>query len=408
MIVEFYVEKWKCNGVSGDYTTLHLKIAERNLPNKVGLCVVSSNLVRGKFMNIILDTNAIRYLFEIKHNKVVQINLNKKTISSSKFLEICMNAKTISVMSESYFELFFQSYKSTKNINDFAEIYQFLNEFARNNKQELFIINQKDAFYFDSEKFAKTYNNKDNLFLSDYLPIRVENESKIMCSLIYGINYALFATIFDSIYDVDFGMDFWKKINKFIQTEVSNLYKKYYIDLAIDINDFETEIDKMIFEVFIFVNQQIKMLKELSEKTEISIPDVNVENSGSKYIKKLFAKLNNRTNVILNQLGKSPQELYKYNLNEYLSELKSEKNFSELQILYYREICEQFIQERKIRKNDIIDCSIISSLNVKDEIFTKYKEPKFLFITFDKFLFRFCRDNRIMFDEEQYNSLFAG
>lgn len=184
--------------------------------------------------------------------------------------------------------------------------------------------------------------------------------------------------------------------------------KKYYIDLAIDINDFETEIDKMIFEVFIFVNQQIKMLKELSEKTEISILDVNVENSGSKYIKKLFAKLNNRTNVILNQLGKSPQELYKYNLNEYLSELKSEKNFSELQILYYREICEQFIQERKIRKNDIIDCSIISSLNVNDEIFTKYKEPKFLFITFDKFLFRFCSANRIMFDEEQYNSLFAG
>ena len=81
--------------------------------------------------DLILDTNAYRYLFDIKNGGNPTINVNGKLISNDKFVEFCGKCENLYITGETLFELFWQSIEKDNAVDDFVNKYSFMKRFKQ-------------------------------------------------------------------------------------------------------------------------------------------------------------------------------------------------------------------------------------------------------------------------------------
>lgn len=349
-------------------------------------------------MNIILDTNAIKYFYQIKTGESVNICLNGKKINNNKFVNLCENAQAIFVMSESYFELFFQSYKKERNLTEFESIDRILSQSIKNNGGTIYTINDTEGFYFDINKLVHSINYGEEIHLNDYIGTRIEQEKKLMHIVILVIIYALTCVVFDCVCDVCFPKEYIGKVQGYIKQELEKLYVQYYIDMELEIKEFEKELDALIYDVLIIINNNIDIFSAIKKNTVL--PHTNGYKSGAEYTAKLLKNLKK----FAKEIGrKSATEMFEEKLDEFIYKLKEEKGYTSLKIDYLKYLCKSFAKGRRIKKNDITDYAMITSLDIKEVVFQNMNIEETVFISFDNYVNAFCKDKGILYREDIFD-----
>mgnify|MGYP002584731568 CR=1 FL=1 len=82
--------------------------------------------------NILLDTNAFIYLMRNEKECSNTISLENRQINESKFYDECKNANYLFITSQTLYEIFWQSIKKTKKIDQFAYYYDQIIKFKNN------------------------------------------------------------------------------------------------------------------------------------------------------------------------------------------------------------------------------------------------------------------------------------
>ena len=84
-----------------------------------------------KNKNILLDTNAFIYLMRNEKECSNTISLENRQINESKFYDECKNANYLFITSQTLYEIFWQSIKKTKKIDQFAYYYDQIIKFNK-------------------------------------------------------------------------------------------------------------------------------------------------------------------------------------------------------------------------------------------------------------------------------------
>lgn len=349
---------------------------------------------------VLLDTNALRYLDQIINQRSVPDKIMGKRFDNEKFLEFVLQSEYVLLSSESLFELFLQSYWNTQNIEQFCVTYQSI--LSRIGKSRLRIINSREL-YFDLEKLSKSIKESTVIRIEDYISPRISHEHQLMMELCWLIICTISDTIFELIEDkciVDVNEANVNYIKSDISNNVRDLYSRYY-NKTIDNKQFQSKLDELlkewitnrlvtILDIIIICNPNRAIPKEIIEIEKTS--------SGATYCKSFFSNLskyyNNASKIFNQELDRNIQ-------------LRNPR-LQGVPLSYMKVICKNFLVGRKIQKNDIVDCSI---LTVLDEKTVSLNQTGFDFdfqdinlITFDKFLYKFSKDNDYGFVEDFYNS----
>lgn len=316
-------------------------------------------------MNVILDTNAIKYYYQIKQGENINIKLNGKQINNDNFVKLCEDARNVFVMSESYFELFFQSYKKDKDLTEVINVYNYLCSSIKKKGNRFCIINDTEGFYFDMKKLIYSVNNGEKVELNDYIGKRVELESELMYRILMIVNYSVIGIVFDNIYDVNFPQNYWEGLFDYIKQELENLYNKYYIEEMIGIKEFEKELDALIYDVLSKVNNNINVLAEIFDNDD-TLPHIRGDKCGAEYTAKLIKNLNS---IAKKKYNESSMKKFEQNVDDFLKALKEKKQYSSLKVDYLKYLCMEFAKGRKIKKNDIPDYAMVTSFDTFGEVF---------------------------------------
>lgn len=348
---------------------------------------------------IVLDTNAFRYLYQVIANEDTPLQIMGKRFDKEKYLEFVSSSEYILLPSESLFELFLQSYWNIQSVNLFCITYQSI--LNRIGKQHVRIFNSRDL-YFDIEKLSKLTIENEMINISDYICPRVCYEYKIMIELCWLIICAVSDMLFELFEDVSIdGINdaSQNSIKDSIMRNVKYLYDKYYTK-EITNKQFQSELDKL-FEELIRERLEIVLLMIKVCNSSIVIPneifEIEKTESGATYCKNLVSVLSKKCNKVI--------EIFNCEVERNI-ELRKDK-LQSISLTYMMEICKLFITGRKIRKNDIIDCSILTIFDYRNE-FENQTGSEFDFydislITFDKFVYRFSKEHNCGFKKEFYD-----
>ena len=112
-----------------------------------------------KNKNILLDTNAFIYLMRNEKECSNTISLENRQINESNFYDECKNANYLFITSQTLYEIFWQSIKKTKKIDQFAYYYDQIIKFKNKYNVKFSILNDTDG-EFELRLFEDQY--KDN------------------------------------------------------------------------------------------------------------------------------------------------------------------------------------------------------------------------------------------------------
>lgn len=348
---------------------------------------------------ILLDTNACRYLYQVITNEDTPLKIMGKRFNKEKYLEFVSSSEYVLLPSESLFELFLQSYWNTQSIKLFCITYQSI--LNRIGKQHVRIFNSR-YLYFDIEKLSKLTVENKMINIPDYIYPRVCYEYKIMIELCWLIICAVSDMLFELFEDVsidEMNDASQNSIKDRIKRNVKDLYDEYYAN-KITNKQFQSELDKL-FEELIRERLMIVlfMIKACKPNTVISneIFEIEKTESGATYCKNLVSVLSKKCNKVI--------EIFNCEVERNIK-LRKDK-LQRVSLTYMTEICKLFITGRKIRKNDIIDCSILTIFDDRNE-FENQTGSEFDFqdislITFDKFVYQFSKEHNCGFKKDFYD-----
>lgn len=357
---------------------------------------------------IILDTNAVRYFYQIEccNGEGVQDKVMKKYhFNKQKYVQFLRTVSSISIPATTKFELFFQAYR--KGEPDLLVKY---NELTQRYKEtygiDIFILNPADPeLKYDQKQLAEDL--KRGLIQTElYIKPRIEREVALM----QGLFITLIGTLSDLVY-TDLEIDknaaelIFGVINSQMYCRLHELYNQYYLDeqLKMSIDDVDKRIDEILLDSirnsFIFMNA--KMSKEYPQSSiEKETVSYNASSTG-EYLK------------VLLQLGtKYTQNDYLLSLDKTLNELRLTKDFAETEIGYFRYLLQNALNgaKRIVHKNDIADYIIITMLSEKVTLKVlegNGKKEELKLITFDKKMHEFSKQNNVMYDETIYGEFLS-
>ena len=110
--------------------------------------------------NIILDTNAFIYLMRNEKECSNTISLENRQINESKFYDECKNANYLFITSQTLYEIFWQSIKKTKKIDQFAYYYDQIIKF-KNKYYQPYLDNELKCFKPKTEVLVINAFNND-------------------------------------------------------------------------------------------------------------------------------------------------------------------------------------------------------------------------------------------------------
>lgn len=353
---------------------------------------------------IILDTNAVRYFYQIEccNGEGVRDKVMKKYyFDKQKICPIFANDSSISIPATTKFELFFQAYR--KGEPDLLVKY---NELTQHYKEaygiDIYIINPGvSELKYHQEQLAEDLKN-GLIQTEKYISPRIEHEVKLM----QGLFFTLIGTISDVVYkDLEIEESVAGLVSGLIWSQMYSrlydLYNKYYLDkeLHMSIDDVDKRIDEILLESIrnAFILMNIQMNKEHPESVIEEARVLYNASSTSEYLR------------VLLQIGtKYTQDDYLISLDRALNELRLEKDFAETEIEYFRYLLHNVLNGAKkiIHKNDIADYTIITMLNEKVTLRVlegNGKKEELKLVTFDKKMYEFSKKNNVMYDEEIYN-----
>ena len=349
---------------------------------------------------IILDTNAFRYFYQTISDDDMSINkiMNKK-LDKDKYLDFVLKSDYVLLTSESLFELFLQSYWNTGSIKQFCITYQSI---LRSIGNEHLRILKSVNIYFDIEKLSKSTKESAIINIDDYISPRACYEYRLMtelCWLIICSFSDMLFELFENISILEINVLSQKIIQEEIREKVKDLYDQYYMR-KIKNEQFKSKLDELLEELL--RKRTYVVLAMMNKcKPSITIPNeiLKIENtkSGAEYCKNVISFLS-KTNT-------GVREVFKSEVKENI-QLRKEKLMG-VSLSYMGNICEKFITGRKIQKNDIIDCSILTILDPKsislNQTGKEFDFQDIRLITFDKFVYRFSEENRCGFSKDFYD-----
>ena len=121
-----------------------------------------------KNKNILLDTNAFIYLMRNEKECSNTISLENRQINESNFYDECKNANYLFITSQTLYEIFWQSIKKTKKIDQFAYYYDQIIKFKNKYNVKFSILNDTDG-EFELRLFEDQY--KDDMNLNDAIKL---------------------------------------------------------------------------------------------------------------------------------------------------------------------------------------------------------------------------------------------
>lgn len=349
---------------------------------------------------IILDTNAFRYFYQTISDDDMSINkiMNKK-LDKDKYLDSVLKSDYVLLTSESLFELFLQSYWNTGSIKQFCIIYQSI--LNRIGKERLRIFNSY-KLYFDIEELSKSVKENKIVKIDDYISPRAYYEYILMTELCWLIICSFSDMLFELFGDIS-NPSINESNQNFIQGQikekVKDLYDQYYMRNNTN-EQFKSQLDELL-ENLLRCRLSIVLCMIKQYKTDIIIPDEIFEirntKGGADYCKNVIcflSQINGSVRAIFNSEVKRNIQLRKNNLME-------------VSLSYMGNICKNFIAGRKIQKNDIIDCSILTIFDPKsipeNQTGKEFDFQDIRLITFDKFVYRFSEENRCGFNKDFYD-----
>lgn len=348
---------------------------------------------------IILDTNAFRYLYQVIASEDTPLQIMGKRFDKDKYLEFISGSEYVLLPSEALFELFLQSYWNTQSVKQFCITYQSI--LNRIGKQHVRIFNSRNL-YFDIEKFSKLTVENEMINIPDYIYPRVGYEYKMMIELCWLIICAVSDMLFELFEDIsitEMNDASQKSIKDRISSNVKCLYDEYYAK-KITNKTFQSELDKL-FEELIRERVMLVLFMIKACKPLIVIPneifEIEKTESGATYCKNLVSILSKKYSKVI--------EIFNGEVERNI-ELRKDK-LQSVSLAYMMEICKLFITGRKIRKNDIIDCSILTIFDDRNE-FENQTGSEFDFqdislITFDKFVYQFSKEHNCGFNKDFYD-----
>lgn len=357
---------------------------------------------------VILDTNAVRYFYQIEccNGEGVQDKVMKKYhFDKQKYIQFLRTVSSINIPATTKFELFFQAYRKGE-----PDLLLKYNELTQRYKEmygiDIFILNPGEPeLKFDQKQLAEDL--KRGLIQTElYIKSRIEREVNLM----QGLFITLIGTISDVVYkDLEIDENVAGLISGLICSQMYSslydLYNQYYLDeeLKMSIDDVDKKIDEILLDstrnTFIFINA--KMSEEYPER---SIEDAKVSfnaDSTSEYLR------------VLLQLGtKYTQNDYLVSLDKTLNEIRSRKDFDETEVAYFRYLLQNVLNgaKRIVHKNDIADYTIITMLSEKvtfRALEGNGKKEELKLITFDKKMHEFSKHNNVMYDQTIYNQFLS-
>ena len=114
--------------------------------------------------NILLDTNAFIYLMRNEKECSNTISLENRQINESKFYDECKNANYLFITSQTLYEIFWQSIKKTKKIDQFAYYYDQIIKFKNKYNVKFSILNDTDGG-FELRLFEDQYKDNSHFYI---------------------------------------------------------------------------------------------------------------------------------------------------------------------------------------------------------------------------------------------------
>lgn len=347
--------------------------------------------------DLILDTNAYRYLFDIKNGGNPTINVNGKLISNDKFVEFCGKCENLYITGETLFELFWQSIEKDNAVDDFVNKYSFMKRFKQEYGVPIKVLNNIDRF-FDMEKFAKEYN-MGRVDCGYYIKKKKEYEVDTLTNLIFIMYGALLLSVVEYC-QIDIDATFYCEKRDYIKNQLSDIADKYYIQRSIIKNEiYDQEIDKMLFQMW---KSTMNIFSHASSNWGIEIPNIRSSvDGGIKYMQLLYNKLKKDNNTFMKR--------FEDNLNDLCCQLIDKRNYHIQSIEFIKYICRGCVYSgSKLRKNDGIDYLIITCLAVDDlinETKEALEENDTYMLTFDRKLNEFSKKGNVLYNKNIYDSL---
>lgn len=351
-------------------------------------------------VNAYLDTNALIYLYNIEaKERDIQIFIDGVQLHSQVFTDyLKYETKQLWFCSDSYYEFLCHCYKNNCK-NDFIEFYDFINLFCKENYGNLpKIICTQNYYKFDTKKFVDDINNKKTVDYKFYVNERVNAELKLFKNL--------YMPLIASIKEI--------LKNKYLNIELYENADNEMYDLL------DKSIKEMLFDYYI--KKDSELVPDICVNLPVGIiieKYKNINNCNYTNVRQMIEKqsefnIRDCINSFLKNTIKPKGQDYKVTNEEFYNifcnQTKLYRKLNKENVLYdyidylvKKVLLNSHNNSKKIRKNDIIDLSIISSIFMAlDE-----KLDNNVFISFDNTLRSFLKEkqNNILSEINLYDKL---
>lgn len=226
-----------------------------------------------KNKNILLDTNAFIYLMRNEKECSNTISLENRQINESKFYDECKNANYLFITSQTLYEIFWQSIKKTKKIDQFAYYYDQIIKFKNKYNVKFSILNDTDG-EFELRLFEDQY--KDNkVDINHFIERKREYEVKKINELLIKVCFSI-TEFLAEYYGILLLRNFYYVAGVICEIKLNEIYSNYYDSSSDELLNFY----KKSFKEEVLVES-----KELYEACENGNQDINkVVSSLRKYV----------------------------------------------------------------------------------------------------------------------------
>ena len=315
-----------------------------------------------KNKNILLDTNAFIYLMRNEKECSNTISLENRQINESNFYDECKNANYLFITSQTLYEIFWQSIKKTKKIDQFAYYYDQIIKFKNKYNVKFSILNDTDGG-FELRLFEDQY--KDNkVDINHFIERKREYEVKKINELLIKVCFSI----------TEFLAEYYGILL------LRNFYYVAGVICEIKLNEIS------------YIEPQIKENGHKFPKIQ------NVK--GTKYVHKLFCKLKKDDKTVF--------EKYDNHLKGLVEELEK-MGMSKNCMKYWIRMCRRCVYSgAKIKKNDGLDYSIVTCMDesiVINKTNNMINTNDIIFVTFDTNLYNFSKECDVLYSKKFYDNL---
>ncbi len=350
--------------------------------------------------SIILDTNAVVYLSNIEKGKENSICVEGKQVKDAVFFEFCKNAENLYVTGQTLFELLWQSLEHEDDDYMF-DTYNLIAGFKRKYGVPFTVINDINCM-FNLEQFQDQYKT-GKIDVTELIEQKMNFEIECLQRLLFTMYCSSMAIIVDYA-QVDFGPQYYSIVHAKMHDEIAKIAWEYYSNpKEADNKIYDKEIERILADSIKEGVEYCRLLKPFTESDSISLPPTNSENSGTVYLFGLFNRLKKQRPNIYND--------FENNLNDVGVQLINDGEYED-SVKFLKYICFRSVENKvKIRKNDGLDFSILTCLakdHFQNETSNSFNEKNTFMLTFDKKLYTFSKEQKVLYNKAIYDALTQG